>query len=93
MVSSLVSNGCFAATPECQQRMDDLALASRVRADLAIHPWTTDLELEVAAHQGVVAIRGKVAVLDQVNQVQRIAAAAHGVASVDISGLAPPVRV
>lgn len=92
-VAALLSNGCFAWTPECQQRMNDLALASRVRADLAINPSTSDLELEVVAHLGAVAIKGKVPMVEQVDEVKRIAAAAKGVASVNVSGLALPVQV
>jgi len=93
IIASIVIERQFEFTPECQQRMDDLALASRVRADLAINPSTADLELEVLAHQGAVSVKGKVATMSQINEVKRVASAASGVISVNLDELAPPVRV
>ncbi len=93
MISSLIIDRRFEFTPECQQTMDDLALASRVRADLATHPSTSDLELEVTARNGVIAIRGKLSTLEQVRAVRRVATAADGVRSMNIDKLAPPVLV
>jgi cytidylate kinase len=93
IISSIVLERRFEFTAESQRRMNDLALGSRVRADLAINPSTSDLELEVAAHDGAVAIMGKVAVMVQIDEVKRVASAASGVASVNIEELAPPIRV
>lgn len=93
MISSLVIERRFEFTPECQQTMDDLALGSRVRADLAINPSTSDLELEVVAHHGAVAIKGKVPTIGQIDEVKRVATATPGVTSLNIDQLAPPVRV
>ncbi len=92
IISSIVMKRCFEFTPECQQRMDDLAIASRVRADLAINPSTSNLEVEVDADSGVVAIRGKISDLDQVNEVKRVASAVSGVASVNLEEMALPVQ-
>jgi osmotically-inducible protein OsmY len=80
-------------SPECQQKMDDLALASRVRADLAINPSTSDLEVEVVARNGAIAIKGKVATLSQIGEVKRVATATPGITSLNLDELAPPVRV
>lgn len=93
IISSMVIERSFEFTPECQQRMDDLALGSRVRADLAIAPATADLELEVTAHEGVVSIKGKVSTLSQINEVKKVATAASGVISLNLDELMPPVRV
>jgi cytidylate kinase len=92
IISSMVIERCFEFTPECQQKMDDLALASRVRADLAIHPSTANLEVEVQAHQGAVSIKGNVSSLSQINEVKQVASATPGVISLNLDDLAPPVR-
>lgn len=93
IISSIVMERQFEFSPECQQKMDDLALASRIRADLAINPSTSDLEVEVGSQKGAIAIKGKVATLSQINEVKRVAMAASGVTSVNLDELAPPVRV
>lgn len=93
IISSMVIERCFEFTPECQQKMDDLALASRVRADLAINHSTSDLELEVSAHKGAVSITGKVPTIVQIDEVRRVASSAFGVTSLNLDELAPPIRV
>jgi cytidylate kinase len=92
MIASIVSERCFEFTPECQQRMDDLALGSRVRANLAIDPATSDLEVEVVAHSGAVSVRGQVGAIAQIEEVRRVASGTPGVASLDLTYLAPPIR-
>jgi cytidylate kinase len=92
IICSIVSERRFEFTPECRQQMDDLALASRVRADLAIHPGTSGLEFEVAAHSGEVTIRGKVPELDQLEKVKQIALAVPGVTHLDLDRLGLPVQ-
>ncbi len=93
IISSMVIERCFEFTPECQLKMDDLALASRVRADLAITPSTSDLEVEVVAHAGAVSIQGRLTSMDRLEEVARIAKAVPGVLSLDLEKLAPSVRV
>ena len=93
VISSIVLGPRFEFTAESQRRMDDLAIGSRVRADLAINRSTSDLELEVVARDGAVAIQGKVAITAQIDEVKRVASAASGVASVNIEKLVPPIRV
>jgi osmotically-inducible protein OsmY len=73
--------------------MNDLALGSRVRADLAIAPATADLELEVNAHEGAVSIKGKVSTLSQIKEVKQVASVIAGVISLNLDELMPPVRV
>ncbi len=93
IIASMVIERCFEFTPDCQQKMDDLALGSRVRADLAIAPSTSDLELEVLAHRGAVSIKGRVSTLGQLDEVKQVASAASGVISLNLDELTPAVRV
>jgi len=92
IIASIVTERCFEFTPECQQRMDDLALGSRVRATLALDPSTSDLEVEAVAHSGAVSVRGQVSTIAQIEEVRRIASAVPGVDSLDLAYLTPPVR-
>lgn len=93
VISSIVLGPRFEFTAESQRRMDDLAIGSRVRADLAINRSTSDLELEVVARDGAVTIQGKVAITAQIDEVKRVASAASGVTSVNIEQLVPPIQV
>ncbi len=93
IIAGIVIERCFEFTPECQQRMDDLALSSRVRADLAINPSTSDLEVEVAASKGDISIKGRVPTMAQIDEVRRVASSVKGVCSLNLEQLAPPVRV
>jgi cytidylate kinase len=89
VVATIARQKCFEFTPECQAAMDDLALASRVRAGLALNPFTSDLEVEVMAHQGSVSIKGKTVDLDQVAEVERVARETPGVAELKLDRLGP----
>ena len=57
-VASLVECGGYELSPEGQAAMDDLALASKVRAALAQDPFTLNLEVEVESRGGSILIRG-----------------------------------
>ncbi len=92
LICSVTLERCFEFTPDCQQVVDDMALASRVRAALAIDPATSDLEVEVAARRGNVAIKGKVSVVDQVAEVKRVAGSVSDVKEIDLEELTSPVR-
>ncbi|MFP5229657.1 MAG: cytidylate kinase family protein [Acidobacteriota bacterium] len=93
IVSAAARRRCFELTPPCRKALEDLALASRVRADLAIASSTEGLEMDVKAADGVVAIRGKLAEPEQREDVERIAKAVPGVTALNLDQLAPPVRV
>jgi cytidylate kinase len=80
---------CFEFTPECLTAMDDLALASRIRANLALNAPTSDLEMEVVARRGSVSIKGKVVTLDQMAEVERVARGTAGVIDLKLDQLAP----
>jgi len=86
-VSVLARQKCFEFTPGCQSAMDDLALASQVRVELARDEATAHLEFEVQASQGVVSIHGAVSNLREVTEIQRIALAVPGVKTLDPNAL------
>jgi cytidylate kinase len=93
VIGGLAEQRCFAFTPEYQTAMDDLALSSRVRANIALNGATSNLEVEVAAHGGVVAVKGRLVSVDQLEEVERIARAVPGVTEVNLNELAPNVQV
>jgi hypothetical protein len=79
----------FEFSPERQAEMDDLALASRVRAELALNPFTPNPEVDVGASGGAVSIRGSL--FEQVEQVERVVNAISGGARLTVEDLAPAV--
>ncbi len=74
----------FEETPESQAAMNDLVLASRVRANLAVSTETSGLEVEVTAHAGAVGVKGKLASRDQFRDVETIVRKVPGVSSVKL---------
>ncbi len=84
---------CFEFTSECQAVMDDLALGSRIRANLALDPPTSHLEVEVTAVSGSVRIKGKLTSVEEIEEVRRVAIAVPGVTNLDLAELVPATRV
>lgn len=70
---------CFEETPESRAAMENLVLASRVRATLAVTPQTSNLEVEVHARGGQVSIRGKLSSRAQLGAVEEIVRKVPGV--------------
>jgi cytidylate kinase len=91
-VSTLARQRCFDFTPCCQAAMDDLALASRVRAELALDDATSHLEFEVLAKDGSVRVHGAVSSPREVSEIRRIAAVVAGVRALNLDEVASPVR-
>jgi hypothetical protein len=87
---STVESGGFELSPEGQAAMDDLALASRVRAQLAQDTFTLNLEVEVQSSGGSISIRGGCA--EEAEAIQRVVWAIPGVTglTVDAAVLPPP---
>lgn len=79
---------CFNFEGPCQVQMADLAVASRVRANLAINPATSHLEFEVTADHGHVSVRGRITPPEALEEVKRVAGEVPGVAELDLNGLA-----
>jgi cytidylate kinase len=93
IISAAARQRCFEFTYSCQKALEDLALASKVKATLAITPATEDLEVEVTADSGVVTVNGKLSNLQQFVEVERIAKSVSGVTTLDLDRLAPPIQV
>jgi cytidylate kinase len=92
VIASMTHERCFEFTPECQAAMDDLSLASRIRANLALNGPTSNLEVEVVAHHGSVSIKGRLVSMDQFEEVERVAWAVPGVTGLNLDELAPNVQ-
>lgn len=90
IVAAMAGQRCFEFTPECQMCMDDLALASRIRADIAINPSTAHLEVQVESRKGIVRIRGKLSAPSDLEEIRRIALSAPRLAELDLAGLGVP---
>jgi hypothetical protein len=84
IVAEAASLPCFAETPESQVAMDDLALASRVRASLAMAPATSTIETDVSAHRGAVRVRSLQPVRALPAEIEAIALTVPGVIDVRI---------
>jgi cytidylate kinase len=83
LVAAVARQKQFEFTDEYRQKMDELALQSRVRADLALHRSTARLELDVVAHQGTISIQGNMPKdLRIVEEVKVIAGTVPGVIKV-----------
>ncbi|HTQ57106.1 MAG TPA: cytidylate kinase family protein [Bryobacteraceae bacterium] len=91
-VTVLARQRCFEFTECCQKTMDGLALASRVRAELALAAPTSHLEFEVEAADGAVRIRGSVPSLREIGEIRSIAQSVPGVKSLNLDELASPVH-
>lgn len=87
-VASLVEGGAFALTPEGRKALDDLVLASQVRAALAQDPYTLNLEFEIESRGGAIRLQGECA--GETAAVRRVVCSVPGVRGVTIeSSLAP----
>jgi cytidylate kinase len=91
LASTVSHQTCFHFDPTCQAAMDDLVRASRVKAELALNPGTSSLELEVLCKDSAVRVKGKIYDMAQIEQIERIARGVEGVTSVDLDELAPPI--
>ena len=69
--------------------MNDLALASKVRAALAQDPYTSNLEFEVASRGGSISIRGDCA--GETEAIQRVVGAIAGITGLTVDTGAVPV--
>lgn len=84
---------CFDLSPECRAELEDLAIASRVRAALVMNPSTSHLELEASARGGHVSLRGKVAETGELDEVRQVAMAVQGVTGLDLDEMIPAIHV
>lgn len=73
IIAGMATLKCFEETALSTEAMNDLAAASKVRATLVCHPSTVDLELDVSAHGGTIAVKGSVRDRDQLAAVRDLA--------------------
>jgi len=78
-IAKMTELECFQETPESQIAMDNLALASKVRAALVVNPKTAELEVEVMAHGGVITVKGKSTSNEQNTDIDEIVRKVPGV--------------
>jgi len=82
MVQHAVQQEPFKTTPESQKIMENLALASLVRAAIASNPETRDAEITVKADGGTVTITGKVKTQEASDSIKKLAETVPGVKEV-----------
>lgn len=75
---------CLEAMPDCRAQMDNLVLASRVKARLALDPSTAELEFDVVAADGRVTIKGNLSNPEEFAEARRVAASTAGVTNVKL---------
>ena len=80
----------FQSTEASRKAMDDLVLASRVRAALAANEKTASVEVKIQADDGVVSLRGRIRPEDLVASVIRVSREVEGVREVDRRDLDAP---
>ncbi|MGB8771738.1 MAG: cytidylate kinase family protein [Candidatus Korobacteraceae bacterium] len=78
---------CFEFNPDSQRAMEDLAMASHVKANLAMDPATADRQFEVVAKGGSVSVKGGIVNPDQAKIIGNIVRSVPGVADVDLRQL------
>jgi len=84
---------CFEFSPVCQKAIDDLALASHVKASLAMNPATASFQFEVEADGGSVSVKGGIVSPAQAHLVDDIVRSVPGVVSVRLGQLQLVVRM
>jgi cytidylate kinase len=81
-VVRLTEGDAFTATTESRRAMENLTLASRVSAKLAVDPRTGDVEMPVVADGGIVTISGETRSRDVYEAIDRVARQVDGVKDV-----------
>ncbi len=87
VVAIVEQQSCFSFGPACQAAMDNLALATRIKAAIAINPSTSDLEVEAVAEGGKVWVRGKLNRAEQYQEVQHTVGEVPGVSEMNLEAL------
>ncbi len=89
----LAESACFQTTPEILAELDDLALASSVKATLARNHDTSDLQLEITARSGALSITGPVDSPAQAKNIRHVIEKMPGVHSVSLQELSLTTRI
>lgn len=92
-IGSMIRNQtCFHFDDKCRAIMNDLAIASRVKADLALNSATSHLEFDVTAKEGRVSIAGKIPDVNLVSEVERVASAVPGADEIVLDEILTPTQ-
>ena len=87
VICSVSQLKCFEFTPDSQRAMDDLAMASRVKAALAMDPATADFQFEIVAKGGSVSVKGGIVSPAQAKAIGDIVRGVPGVAELELRQL------
>ena len=79
---------CFQFDVNCQDAMKDLAIASRAKANIALNPQTSDIELDVVCSNGEIKINGGAVSAAQFSEIRRITGEIPNISKVNLDGLA-----
>jgi len=93
VICLLAESGCFQTTSETQADLDNLALASWVKANLAMNPDTCDLQFEIAAQAGSISIKGAIDTPGQVRKIRSIVENISGVREMTLTELSLVARI
>jgi cytidylate kinase len=93
VICLLAETGCFQTTPETQADLDNLALASCVKANLAMNPDTCDLQFEIAAQAGSISIKGAIDTPGQARKIRSFVENIPGVHAVSLEELSLVTRI
>jgi len=92
-ICALAGSPCFQTTPETQADLNNLALASFVKANLAMNSDTRDLQFEIAAQAGSISIKGEIDGPGQAKKIRSIVENTPGVREVILEELSLVTRI
>ncbi len=84
VIGGMASMSAYAEGRESRAAMDDLVLASRVRARLAVAPSTSGLEVEVIAREGMITVRGRLSGAGRSDEVTSVVRDVPGVTGLEL---------
>ena len=93
VICLLAQSACFQATRETQAELENLALASHVKANLAKNPESSELQFQVRAQEGRVFMEGSIDSPVQAKRIGRFVASVPGVRSVSLGELSLIARI
>jgi hypothetical protein len=82
IMAAMARQDCFQETPESRSAIDDLALASRVQANLAVTPATMHVEVDVTVRAGAVIVSGHLSGPEEADTIRGVVAQVHGVTEI-----------
>jgi cytidylate kinase len=93
VICLLAESGCYQTTMETQADLNNLALASWVKAKLAVNPDTCELQFEIAADAGSISIKGEIDEGGQARKIRSCVEKIPGVHAVSVEELSLVTRI